>query len=305
MMPQPPRPTPHVFLPLLLSSALLLLPQPAAAASELLGDAAKRREAWLREFGVRFVSTASATVTRPANSTIAPKKLEIQGSVPPSGKTPTDVPVRLAEASTSAPRDSDASSGSGEALSMKGVRFVFDRTGVARISVQRGVGETRVYVSDGWLSLAEDIATGQEVARRAGNASCLPGFIDTAAAIAQNNLSVLDSGRAGALCPLPKLSEYVRRAQAKSCNPVVPYLATSSREISQHASVIVETGLAWWVLHELARLHKQETREGAAKVAENVLGDMKLDATQAQGIVMLYNRITSRPLLPPSPCATN
>ena len=141
--------------------------------------------------------------------------------------------------------------GTGERDVLDEVKFVYSPSQLPSVQSIRQFGQRRIIVSDGWLSLVEDLTRAELLARPPASARCFHDFARKVLSTARTNLSMTRSDRRGAPLALPRFVSYVEDRANGACANFRPS-ALHAPGIDRGVRTGVDAALWWALSRELA-----------------------------------------------------
>lgn len=159
--------------------------------------------------------------------------------------------------------------GAGERDVLDDVKFAYSPSQLPSVQSIRQFGQRKVIVSDGWVSLVEDLTRAELLARPPASADCFHEFARKVLSKARTNLSMTRSNPRAAPLALPRFASYVEDRENHECAHLHPSVLRASG-IDRAVRVGVDAAL-WWALgRELALQFDPRDTGLPSSVAANI-----------------------------------
>jgi len=162
------------------------------------------------------------------------------------------------------------------------IRFVYERSPLPKVASLRRFGERKVVVSDGLMSLVEDLIRADAISaaatpkQAADRRDCFAAFGRLSLGVARDNARLATRDRQARLRAVPRLSAFVNGRSADGCRGIEPS-ELAQPAIEEAVAMATDAALVW-LLARQAALHMLPSVNTDAAPCVNEIADRK--ATQ-------------------------
>lgn len=154
------------------------------------------------------------------------------------------------------------------------IRYVYELSPLPKVKSLRRFGERRVVVSDGWMSLTEDLVRA-DVVSAAGIATgkgsdCFSDFSRTALTAARDNLRRAADGAGNALKTVPRLATFINSDDPGGCRGLKKSDLTGPK-IEEAVANGVDAALVWLLARQTALLIEPQVSNPMQKAPEPLI----------------------------------
>lgn len=130
------------------------------------------------------------------------------------------------------------------------MKFVYEHSAAVRVRAVRQFGQRKLVVSDGWMSLVEDLTRAAALATQTNDDRCFYAFTEASIAVARDNLR--RAGMVNAeMREVPRLADFVEARSKSSCAGLRPS-DLRKQKIEEAVDIGVDAALVWAIGRELA-----------------------------------------------------
>ena len=161
------------------------------------------------------------------------------------------------------------------------VKFVYELSSLPDVQSIRQFGQRRVAVSDGWMSLMEEVILADRAAFRWGAEECFVSFVQHALSVVRTNRE-RRSEREPNFAYVPRFEAYAKDVDRKECSSL-RQANLRAKEVGNEVRGGVDAALAWIIGRELAlQLNPRDMTPAVPPGARADTGDSETSSQTAK-----------------------
>lgn len=179
-----------------------------------------------------------------------------------------------------------------EIETLNDIRFIYERSPSPKAASLRRFGERKVVISDGLMSLVEDLIRADAITaaatprQAADRRDCFTAFGRLALGVARDNARLATQDRRARLRAVPRLSAFVDGRSADGCRGIEPAELVQPA-IEEAVAVAADAALVWLLARQAALHLLPAANTGAATCASEIADRAAVQHATASGVDVL------------------